>query len=103
MARGLKRKLCGNTPPNRFLYKVNMEAVKKEKEKYATENSWVSTNDVLCEWIFTKVRNFSKFKNETLKPFSLSFAECHFIHLKICSFSTKKYLKHAFSVIFTSS
>ena len=55
MARGLKRKLFGNTPPNRFLYKVNMEAVKKEKEKYATENSWVSTNDVLCEWIFTKV------------------------------------------------
>ena len=55
MARGVKRKLCGNTPPKRFLYKVNMDAVKKEKAKYATGNNWVSTNDILCEWLFTKM------------------------------------------------
>ena len=52
---GVKRTICRNTPPNRFLYKVNIEAVKKEKEKYATENSWVSSNDVLCDYLFTQV------------------------------------------------
>ena len=55
MVRGFKRKVCGNTPPNRFLYKVNIEAVKKEKAKYATENNWVSTNDILCEWLFSNM------------------------------------------------
>ena len=55
MARGVKRKVCHKTPPNRFLYKFNLEAVKKEKEKCTTENGWVSTNDIFCEWLFTKM------------------------------------------------
>ena len=53
MGRGFKRKICRKTPPNLFFYKVNIESVKKEKAKYATGNDWVSTNDILCEWLFT--------------------------------------------------
>jgi len=51
--RGLWWKLCGNAPPNKFIYRVNSAEIQKQKAIYNTEASFVSTNDILCTWFFT--------------------------------------------------
>merc|ERR1711955_158605 len=50
--RGVSRKIRGRTPPIVYLYKVSNEAISKLKAQYNSNDSFVSTNDILCSWLF---------------------------------------------------
>ena len=52
LGRGLKRKLTGRSPPKKFMYRVNKEAIATRKSDFSVDNNFVSTNDILCNWFF---------------------------------------------------
>ena len=50
--RGMKRKICNDTPPNKFMYRVKADEIMNRKKEYNTADSFVSTNAILCTEIF---------------------------------------------------